>query len=288
MFKDYYSILRASYPSDVNEIQQAYMLRVQELGEESLNPSNLNFQQRVDVEEAFKVLNSYNVKIAYDEEYAKYVATEDKQSFSIQDSWTLSKIEYAHNIVINSLLKPASKGKQKIHLGGKILRFFGKFIVILILIIIYVGIKNCHRLEKRRSASEIKEQLGSLSSSNSENTANYSNTSETEERLYKTANDINQSLPQRLDNNLTIVKISITSSSLIYVYECDDDFFELYKDQFLSSNNHLEQIRAQYSEMKLLIDLLLETHRGISYKYICKRSSETHIVDVPYSKLAGI
>lgn len=70
MFKDYYSILDLSYPSNNEEIKQAYQSKVQCLGKESSLISSPNYQQRFDVEEAFRVIgSSYSLKKAYDEEY---------------------------------------------------------------------------------------------------------------------------------------------------------------------------------------------------------------------------
>ena len=82
--------------------------------------------------------------------------------------------------------------------------------------------------------------------------------------------------------------ISLTESALVYVYLIDDDYFEMMRDQALSSANQLANIRTMYSDMKPMIDLLVQTHRGISYKYICKNSKETNIVEVSYDDLASL
>lgn len=294
MFKDYYSILGVSYPSSDVEIRQAHHAKVEGLGTDSSNYSNPNYQQRVDVEEAFRVLGaSYSLKKAYDEEYSKYLEAEDKDAFCIQDDWTLSQINSEHNFVVNRLLQPlpSSIEEQKTGWGGKALGCVGKIFGFILLMLVIAGAKTCSRKQMRNALSESSyntEYVSSPSSSSSSSSYQVSTTSNVERKLQKTAREINQSLPRRIDDNITHKAISLTSSALVYEYVIDDDFFELYKDQALSSNGQLESIRALYSDMKPMIDLLLETHRGISYKYICKRSGETSIVEVPYSKLAGI
>ena len=72
MFKDYYSILKLSYPARDEDIKNAYTTLVNTLGADSANPSNPKYQVRVDVEEAYRVLGtSYILKTAYDKEYQK-------------------------------------------------------------------------------------------------------------------------------------------------------------------------------------------------------------------------
>lgn len=286
MFKDYYSILGISYPSSDDEIRQAHCSRVESLGTDSSNYSNPNYQQRVDIEEAFRVLGaSYSLKKAYDEEYSRYLESENKDEFCIQDDWTLSQINSEHNFVVNRLLQPlpTDNEEQKKGWGGKALGCVGKIFGFFLLMLVIAGVKNCSRKQMRDALSDSSYNTEYVSSPSSS-----SSSSNAERKLQQTAREINQSLPRRIDDNITHKAISLTSSALVYEYVIDDDFFELYKDQALSSNVQLDNIRALYSDMKPMIDLLLETHRGISYKYICRRSGETNIVEVPYSKLAGI
>ena len=65
MFKDYYSILKLSYPARDEDIKNAYTTLVNTLGADSANPSSPKYQVRVDVEEAYRVLGaSYILKTA--------------------------------------------------------------------------------------------------------------------------------------------------------------------------------------------------------------------------------
>ena len=294
MFKDYYSILGVTFSASDEQIRLAHQSKVEALGAESSKCSNPNYQQRVDVEEAFRVIGaSYSLKKAYDEEYAKYIETEDKQSFSIQDDWILSQINSEHNFVVNRLLQPLQMNSEeaKTGWGSKILGCLWKIFGFFLLMLFFAGVKNCSRNQARKALSKSYDNTEYVTSTNSSSSTNsYVSSSSTnaERKLQKTAREINQDLPRRINNNITQRAITLTPSALVYVYEIDDDFFELYRTQALSSNGQLNNIKAMYSDMKPMIDLLLETHRGISYKYVCKRSGETNIVEVPYSQLAGI
>jgi hypothetical protein len=160
------------------------------------------------------------------------------------------------------------------------------------LILFISGVKTCSRNQARKTLSESydnSEYVTSPSySSNTSSSQVTSSSSDAERKLQKTAREINQDLPRKIDDNITQSAITLTSTALIYEYIIDDDYFDMYKDQALSASDQLNNIRAMYSDMKPMIDLLLKTHRGISYKYICKESGKTNIVEIPYSELAGI
>lgn len=299
MFKDYYSILGIIFPSNEDEIKQAYQSKVGSLGTESSNYDNPNYQQRVDVEEAYRVLVvAYGLKSAYDEEYSRYMETEDKDSYCIQESWTQSQINSQHDTVVNRILKPmpmpANSDEKKKGWFRKSLGCFGgclgKILGFILLIIVISAAKTCARKQMKNTLSESPnntEYVSSSLSSSASPTKNNTN-SNAERKLQNMAWDINQSLPRKMNDDMTALAITLTSSALVYEYEIDDDCFEMYKDQVLSPSAQLEQVKEMYSDMKPMIDLLLETHRGISYKYVCKKSRETNIVEVPYAKLASI
>lgn len=290
MFKDYYSILGVSYPSSSEEIHQAYNAKIGKLGEESSKESSPNYTERVDVEEAFRVIGaSYRLKIAYDEEYAQYLASEDKDNFSIQNDWTITEIDHERAFVINRILQNGPKIQNeddKKGFGGKVLGCFLKIIGVFFILLLFAGIKNCSRQQARKALVE--SYTESNYSQNNNSTSYSQSNSSAELKLQKTAREINQSLPRRIDDNITQSAISLTESALVYVYLIDDDYFEMMRDQALSSANQLANIRAMYSDMKPMIDLLVQTHRGISYKYICKNSKETNIVEVPCTDLASL
>lgn len=104
MFKDYYSILKLSYPARDEDIKNAYTTLVNTLGADSANPSNPKYQVRVDVEEAYRVLGaSYILKTAYDKEYQKAI-TEGFETYKTGDDWLLSGIERERAFVVNTIL----------------------------------------------------------------------------------------------------------------------------------------------------------------------------------------
>lgn len=298
MFKDYYSKLGVPFTASDEEIRQAYQSKVEALGEESSWCSSPNYQQRVDVEEAFRVLGaSYRLKKAYDEEYSVFLDSEDKESFSIKDDWTQSEINSEHNFVVNHVLHPQTiSGKNtKLSLVSKTLGCLGgclsKILGIFAILFVMALTRTCTRHRMREvlglhdNTECVTKQNNLLSNLNclypSSNLA-------AEQKLKKIVGEMNQSLPRSLNNNVALRAILLTPSALVYEYEVNDDYFTEFKSQILSLNNQIDNIKVLYSDMKPMIDLVLETHRGISYKYVCEKSGESNITEVSYSKLASI
>lgn len=294
MFKDYYSILGISYPSSDDEIRQAHHAKVEGLGTDSSNYSNPNYQQRVDVEESFRVLGaSYSLKKAYDEEYSKYLEAEDKDAFCIQDDWTLSQINSEHNFVVNRLLQPlpSSIEEQKTGWGGKAFGCVGKIFGFILLMLVIAGAKTCSRKQMRNVLSESSyntEYASRPSSTASSPSYQVSTTSNAERKLQQAAREMNRSLPQKINDDITQYSVELTSSALIYVYRVKESTFMLERERVSSKKDQIANIKAMYSEMKPMIDLLLQTERGISYKYVSSESYTTELVAVTYSELAAI
>lgn len=289
MFKNYYSILGISYPSNNEEIRQAYNDKVEKLGEDSAKETNPYYAERVDVEEAFRIIGaSYGFKTAYDDEYAQYLESEDKDNFSIQNDWTISVISSERAFVINRILPNTSinqKQCEKKHFGSKMLGCFMKILCFLFFMLTIAYVKTCARKQARNSFVD----SYTVTNYNSDNSiSNTSNNFNAEYSLQKAVGEINNSLPCVVDNNITHNYIYLTSTALVYVYLVEDDYFDMMKEQALSPVNQLSKIRAMYTGMKPMIDLLVQTHRGISYKYVCKNSKETNIVEVPYEDLASL
>lgn len=278
MFKDYYSILGISFPSNNEEIRQAYCNKVEALGTDSSKCSSPDYQRRVDVEVAFRVLGaSYSLKAAYDEEYQQYTETPVKDCFEIKDDWTKSQIKSEIDFVVNRILEPVStyQGEtERKGIGSKAIGCVGKILGFIFLIIVIAGVKTCARKQVRNSFKN------SYIEPESKDKFTISSNNNSEIELQKAAREINQTLPRQLDSNITHQAISLSSSALVYEYIVDDNFFSKVKDQALSLDNQLANIRMMYSDMKPMIDLLIETNRGISYKYICKTSKNTNIVSV--------
>lgn len=286
MFKDYYSILGISFPSNNEEIKHAYCKKVEALGSESSKCSSPDYQKRVDVEVAYRVLGvSYSLKTAYDEEYQQYTETPDKECLEIKDDWTKSQIKSEIDFVVNRILVPESAcqgGTEKNGIGNKAIGCVGKILGFIFLIIMIAGVKTCARKQVRNSFEN------SYVEPETEDKSAISSNNNSEIKLQKTAREINQTLPRQLDSNITHQAISLTPSALVYEYIVDDIFFSKVKDQVLSIDNQLANIRMMYSDMKPMIDLLIETNRGISYKYVCKKSKSTNIVTVSCDDLRAL
>ena len=109
MLKDYYSVLGISYPSTSEEIRTAYNAKKESLGKESSNSNDSNYQSRVEVELAYRILEaSYILKTAYDGEYEKAM-TEGFDDYEVKHESLLSDIERERDFVVHRLLNPNFK-----------------------------------------------------------------------------------------------------------------------------------------------------------------------------------
>ena len=278
MLKDYYSVLGISYPSTSEEIQTAYNAIKESLGKESSNSNDSNYQSRVEVELAYRILGaSYILKTAYDGEYEKAKA-EGFDDYDVKHESLLSDIERERNFVVNRLLSPNFKmpktntTKEK-GWGMKVLGCLGKGFLIYLCLMMFVYVKKCSRESVRESY---------------ETPSTYVSTESADSKLKRFVAEKNASLPQDMDENITTQVVLLESDALVYVYKVDDDFFAEFKDHAQSREIQLGNLRTVYSEMKPMIDLLIETHRGIYYRYICRKSGETTEFKIYYSDLVDL
>lgn len=278
MFKDYYSVLGISYPSTSEEIQKAYNAKKEALGKDSIISSNPKYQERVEAELAYRVLGaSYILKTAYDEEYEKAMA-EGFDYYIVNDENLISDIERERDFVVNRLLSPnfkmpkANTTKEK-SMGMKVLGCLGKGFLIYLCLMTFVYIKKCSRENVRESY---------------EKQSTYVPTESADSKLRRFAAEKNASLPQDMDENITTQAVLLESDALVYVYKVDDDFFAEFKDHAQSREIQLGNLKTVYSKMKPMIDLLIETHRGIYYRYICRKSGETTEFKIYYSDLLDL
>ena len=278
MFKDYYSILKLSYPASDEDIKNAYTTIVNTLGADSANPSNPKYQVRIDVEEAYRVLgSSYILKTAYDKEYQK-ATTEGLETYKIEDDWLLSGIERERAFVVNTILSPGYKPPKpfvpkKKSKGMKALGCLGKAFLVYIALMSFVYISKCSR-EKVRESYELSD------------TVNTSENAENQLRRFIIEKNIN--LPQDMDENITTEEVLLERDALVYVYKVDDDFFSEFKEHAMSRDIQLKNLKTVYHEIKPVIDLLIETRRGIYYRYICRESGEISEFKIYYSDLSKL
>ena len=278
MFKDYYSILKLSYPASDEDIKNAYTTIVNTLGADSANPSNPKYQVRIDVEEAYRVLgSSYILKTAYDKEYQK-ATTEGLETYKIEDDWLLSGIERERAFVVNTILSPGYKPPKpfvpkKKSKGMKALGCLGKAFLVYIALMSFVYISKCSR-EKVRESYELSD------------TVNTSENAENQLRRFIIEKNIN--LPQDMDENITTEEVLLERDALVYVYKVDDDFFSEFKEHAMSRDIQLQNLKTVYHEIKPVIDLLIETRRGIYYRYICRESGEISEFKIYYSDLSKL
>lgn len=278
MLVDFYSILGVSFPSSSEEIQSAYITKKDLLGKDSANSSNPNYQARVDVELAYRVLGaSYIMKTAYDEEYekAKQVGFND---YEVAHESLLPDIERERDFVVNKLLNPNFKMPKTTTphekgWGMKALGCIGKGFLIYLCLVAFVQIKKC-------SKDSVKESY--------ETPSTYATKESAESQLRSFVLEKNISLPQDMDENITTQEVILERDAIVYVYKVNDNFFAEFKDHAFSRDIQLKNLRTVYDKMKPMIDLLIETHRGIYYRYICRESGETTEFKIYYSDLVDL
>ena len=278
MFKDYYSILKLSYPASDENIKNAYTTIVNALGSESSNPDCSNYQVRVDTEEAYRVLGaSYSLRKAYDEEYEN-AKKEGFDVYEIKDDWLITGIERERDFVINKILSPNYKVPKpfvpkKKGRGMKVLGCLGKAFLVYVALMSFVYISKCSR-EKAKESYELSSTMNS--------------TENAENQLRRFIIEKNINLPQDMDENITTEEVLLEREALVYVYKVDDNFFSEFKEHAMSRNIQLSNLKTVYHEMKPMIDLLVETHRGIYYRYICRESGEISEFKIYYSDLSKL
>lgn len=276
--KDYYSVLGVSPDADSPTIYDSYQKRINELGEDSRKSSNPNYSSRVDVEEAYRMLGaSYINKEAYDNEYQQSIAL-GNLDFEMGE-WLEEHVKREHDFVVNRMLIPdtpqaveMSTGKKW---GMKTLGCIGKAFLLFLFLIFIANVKRCSRQAVRDSYNTSYE-------------TEITTTSEAERKLQQAAREMNRSLPQKINDDITQYPVELTPSALVYVYGVKESTFIANRDRVSSKKGQIANIKAMYSDMKPMIDLLLQTERGISYKYVSSDSHTTEIVAVSYSELAAI
>lgn len=275
MFKDYYSILKLSYPARDEDIKNAYTTLVNTLEADSANPSNPKYQVRVDVEEAYRVLGaSYILKTAYDKEYQKAI-TEGFETYKTGDDWLLSCIERERAFVVNTILSPGYKPPKpfvpiKKGKGMKALGCIGKAFLIYVALMSFVYISKCSK-EKARENNATSNSLYSKKNA------------EDELKLFVMQKNLN--LPQDMDENITTQAVLLEDDAIVYIYKVDDDFYSEFKQHAFSRDIQLKNLKTVHQKMKPMIDWLIETHRGIYYRYICRKSGEINEFKIYYSDL---
>lgn len=275
MFKDYYSILRLSYPASDEDIKNAYTTIVNALGSESSTPECTKYQARVDTEEAYRVLGaSYSLRKAYDEEYEK-AKEEGFDVYEIKDDWLIAGIERERDFVINKILSPNYKAPKpfvpkKKSRGMKVLGCLGKAFLVYVALMTFAYISKCSRDKARES-------YVTSTSSDAKKSA------EEELKLFVMQKNLN--LPQDMDENITTQAVWLDDDAIVYIYKVDDTFFSEFKDRAFSREIQLKNLRTVHQKMKPMIDWLIETHRGIYYRYICRESGEINEFKIYYSDL---
>ena len=298
ILKDYYSYLGISADADNTTINNAYKSMVEKLGESSRYSNNSQYESRLNVEEAYRILGiSSTLKELYDEEYNNSIALGNYE-YEIQDDWLLSKIICEHNYVVNQILSPNTVNTfDKKVWSMKIIGCIGKAFGIFLLLLLFVSIKHSCRKQMRETYNEtIPTAETSFTETPVDAHSFYNNlpknidmnVTDAEKKLQKTVEDVNNELPRRINDNVTHVKVLLTATEIIYRYKVDDEYFSSVVDLVTSKSYQNDSIKAVYSEMKPMINLLVETRRGISYEYVCRDSKRSEKISIPYEELKDL
>lgn len=164
-------------------------------------------------------------------------------------------------------------GKKVIRILGKGILLIGKGFIVLIFLLALIQVKKCMR-------NSVKDSY--------EKTESYNSTKDADSELKRFAKEENETLPHAINENVTTQAILIEKNALVYVYNIDDDFWAEFKVHAVSRSNQLNNLRSLYLDMKPMIDLLIKTHRGIYYRYICRGSGEVTEVKIYYSDLLDL
>ena len=108
--------------------------------------------------------------------------------------------------------------------------------------------------------------------------------------LQENVQEMNKSFPQKIDEYTTAkgVELNVSIPAFEYQYVVDDNAFMAVKSEVLSKSNQLAEVKSMYSDMKPLIDLLVQARMGLSYVYTCKKSQKSYRVDLSYEDLLKI
>lgn len=190
----------------------------------------------------------------------------------------MSGIERERAFVVNTILSPGYKPPKpfvpkKKGKGMKVLGCLGKAFLVYIALMSFVYISKCSR-EKARESYELSSSMNS--------------TENAENQLRRFIIEKNINLPQDMDENITTEEVLLENDALVYVYKVDDDFFSEFKEHAMSRNIQLSNLKTVYHKMKSMIDLLVETHRGITYRYICRESGEISEFKIYYNDLSKL
>ena len=260
----------AKQGTDAHELCEYKVLHA--LGEDVKDPTeNLDYFD-TEMEESTDEYCNY---VLEQYEKAKQVGFND---YEVAHESLLPDIERERDFVVNKLLNPNFKMPKTTTphekgWGMKALGCIGKGFLIYLCLVAFVQIKKC-------SKDSVKESY--------ETPSTYATKESAESQLRSFVLEKNISLPQDMDENITTQEVILERDAIVYVYKVNDNFFAEFKDHAFSRDMQLKNLRTVYDKMKPMIDLLIETHRGIYYRYICRESGETTEFKIYYSDLVDL
>ena len=282
--KDYYSILAVPYGADKTTLLNAYNTITAKLGQESCNTNSPYYNNRLEVEEAYRILCvSISLKEDYNEAYQQSIA-QGTNNYVTDNDWLENRIKQEHQVAINRIAESNNTFSNNLKTSkwwrsaefGCLKKIIGGIILIFIL----GEVKICSRNAFRDAYSSNNTEVVFPCSTDEREKA--------EAMLQKTAEDINASLPKDINENITQYYVTINNKELIYEYRVDDKFFQEFRHQAMSKKIQMDNLRQVYKGMKPMIDLLIKTNRGLAYRYVCKDSKKVTEFHLTCKDLASL
>lgn len=146
----------------------------------------------------------------------------------------------------------------------------GKIIGFIILVIVLSFVRTCSKSMMRNSLKygETKVLDGSKE--------------DIDRQLYKTMDELRANLPKKMDEMITQKDVSMDDKYFYYISDMNDAEYPLSSaDMATVKQSHTQLLQSNIPQMKLLIECLIKTNRGLVYRYDGTSSGASK--DVVYS-----
>ena len=151
----------------------------------------------------------------------------------------------------------------------------GKILGFALMVIIMMCAKTCGKTMMRNA---YKNNTSSVNVNKSENEKE-----ELTSQLYRVMGDIRANLPQQLDPITTQKDVQMDDSYFYYICDLDDSQMEFANaDMSILKETQSAGLKQILPNMKVLVRILIETDRGLVYRYHGTSSGVTR--DITYSK----
>lgn len=136
--------------------------------------------------------------------------------------------------------------------GGCLIKIIG----LIFFLILMTGVKTCSRGMMRNSLKYGETQ-------NIENSKD-----EIDRQLYETMNELRAELPKKIDEMITQKDVNMDDEYFYYISDMNDSDYPLsIADMSAIKQSHTQLLQTNIPQMKILIEYLIKTNRGLVYRY---------------------